>query len=300
MSKKKKKIHTPNPERAAKKAQRLQESLQFNASKRPFKEYASETQLVGLQYMLSSAVGAVTGDNDLSQVQLVSVLPGGVLATKFLDGNNTLVRRVALQATIPPTPDDLAANIAWALQGDEPEDLPRSAPSAPEHAAIAEALRAATVNVTVHSDFGWWTEGKTLEPLVQESINHASAMVQPTRTIEADILGAAWLVDLSDRAQIRWIIPEDEDELLLSMALCYAEGAFGVNEDFHLAGTARAGGLAIIVIDVATEASDSVDSYITTLSSKISDNLSAARSLSTLTSDQLRARDTLRSRQITL
>lgn len=120
----------------------------------------------------------------------------------------------------------------------------------------------------------------------------------PSARLEGDGLVAAWWVDAGEKAHLRWVRPESEDDLMLALARVHAAGGLNLGEGSRYAGSFRTHGLLVPVFDLDPEkhANEWVAATV-----EFGERLAQALAVDApLTSAELRSRDGLRGRQVTL
>lgn len=275
---------------------------------RPFAGFAAECDLVALRAFVASA----TAELDLTsaptnRVTLATILPGavpalvrGIDAAADADGR-TVEGLVAMQTTgelgIADAATNLAAAITWATDahvGDEYE-YPTEEPE------LRDVLDAdSTLKIIVHDDFSWWFAGEsTVPPEVARMLDRANDSIMPTaRLTPASEIGAPWWVDAGDRAHLRWVRPENEDDLMSALARLHAAGHLTLGDGSRFAGSFRTHGLLVPVFDLDNEKHheewyDAVNEFDARLVDALADTAE-------LTGEERRSRDGIRGRQITL
>ncbi|MGH3492826.1 MAG: DUF5926 family protein [Sciscionella sp.] len=267
---------------------------------RPFHGLAGECELVALREFVPSAVVELP----LSQpfdvpVTLGTVLPGAAAALVRTDGSVLVGLQTQLHSN--DVSSDVAASIQWARTAATGDVL--SVP-AQRHDADLPALRElidaeAALIPTLYPDFGWWIpEGVEASGEVAMSLERANAAIMPTERLSS--VQAAYWVDAGERAHLRWVRPEGEDALLAALARLQVRGELDLGEGSRFAGSFRAHGLLVPVWDLDNE---SHPREWEDPAAKLDERLSVALAElaeSSPTEAELRARDGLRGRQITL
>ena len=134
------------------------------------------------------------------------------------------------------------------------------------------------------------------DPETAATIKNANQAIMPSARLAG--LSAAWWVDAGEKAHLRWVRPEDEDDLMMALARLHAAGNLNLGEDSRFAGSFRTHGLLVPVFDLDPEKHpDEWVAAATTLGERLDEALAVDGPLS---SDERRSRDGLRSRQITL
>ena len=123
-------------------------------------------------------------------------------------------------------------------------------------------------------------------------------MIMPSARLEGDGVVAAWWVDAGEKAHLRWVRPEDEDELMLALARVHAAGGLHLGEGSRYAGSFRTHGLLVPVFDLDRELHAQEWASAT---AELGDRLAQALAVDApLTSRRASRRDGLRGRQVTL
>ncbi|WP_227978938.1 DUF5926 family protein [Nocardia spumae] len=305
----KSKRNSPKPD--SNRAQRLAErrAAQEQAAAvvtRPFAGLAAECDLVALREFVPSATATLTLAPAVGAerpVTLATVLPGAVAALVRVGEQPTGFVGAQVQFHSEDPASDLAAAILW-TQGAEPGESLTAASEAAQPAvpALAEVIDAkAELDLTVHQNFQWWIpEGVQPDPQVAATIEQADQAIMPSDRLAlgADSVGAAWWVDAGEKAHLRWVRPEDEDDLMLALARVHAAGGLHLGDGSRFAGSFRTHGLLVPVFDLDRERHP--DEWVAPANEFGARLAEALASDVPLTSDERRSRDGLRSRQVTL
>ncbi|MFT4201169.1 DUF5926 family protein [Gordonia sp. (in: high G+C Gram-positive bacteria)] len=326
MAKKSKRGSGPRPgsnraERVA--ARKERQAAAVAGPKRPFEGLAGECDLVAMRAFVASATARLTllepgppepeltsvvPDDDLgpslqkdgvrNHVNVATVLPG-VVGAMVRDGKGAREGFAALQVDQEPT--DLAASFAaeidWAAHAKTDEQYPGTATDK----TLADLLDVkAPLDITVYEDFSWWyAPGAKLDPAVQEMLQRASATIQPTtRMSPKSGIGAPWWVNAGDKAHLRWVRPEHEDDLMTALARLHSAGQLTLGEGSRFAGSFRTHGLLVPVFDLDVE--QHADHWYDGLDAFDAHLVEAMADKSELTTEQRRSRAGIRTRQVTL
>lgn len=305
MGKSKRNSPKPGGNRAQRLAERkaaLEQAVQTVT--RPFEGLAAECDLVALREFVPSATGTLPLVASVAaerEVVLGTVLPGAVAA--LVRAGEPPVGYVGAQVQFAGADpgSDLAASILW-TQSAEPGDSLTSVESVAGGPKLTDVLDpAAALELTVHQDFDWWVPaGVTPDPQVAATIEQAKQAIMPSARLAlgADSIGAAWWVDAGEKAHVRWVRPEDEDELMAALARLHSAGSLHLGEGSRFAGSFRTHGLLVPVFDLDPERHPS---EWETPAREFGVRLSEALAVGTeLTAAERRSRDGLRSRQVTL
>jgi hypothetical protein len=267
---------------------------------RPFAGVAAECDLVALRAFVASAtVDLPLLAGGANPVRLVTVLPGAGPAL-VREEAGSVVGLVALQ-TQPEHHEPgeaLAAAIRWATESAAGDTL--SEVDTTESGSLAEVLDpSAQLEITVHNDFNWWIDGQgTPDPQIAAMIEQANAAIMPTARLAGDFVGAPWWVDAGERAHLRWIRPEPEDDVMAALARVHAAGGLTLGEGSRFAGSFRTHGLLVPVFDLDNELHPTEwTAGVETFNDRLNEALASDAEL---TSDERRSRDGIRARQVTL
>ena len=208
---------------------------------------------------------------------------------------------IALQEFVPSayfTPEvkgiDRKVNIASVLPG-AVAALLRSAEDGGE---AFVALQTQHRGNNPHRDLAYvlnWV--KNAEPGQSLEVGIADAVL-PSHRIEADIKGAAWWIDPSEKAHIRWVRQEDENQLLDALARLHAAGELHLGEGSKFAGVFRTHGVLVPVWDLDnTKEYNSWSAGLEALDKKLDEALGSSDAL---TADEQKAKQTIISREVTI
>ncbi|MGE3661037.1 MAG: DUF5926 family protein [Pseudonocardia sp.] len=266
---------------------------------RPFAGLAAECDLVAMREFLPSATAPLPmQDAGGRTVTLATVLPGASAALVRPDGEILLGMQV--QTRSGDLSSDLARALNWGLAAEPGSALPVVGPGlAADATRLQDVLDAdAGLDLTLHTDFRWWSTDPEPSADVSATLERANAAIVPTEPITADGVRAAYWVDTGTKAHLRWVRPEPEERLLAALARLHARGELGLGEDTRYAGAFRAHGLLVPVWDLdrdlhPKEWAGPVEAFAV--------RLDAALATGTpLTDAERRARDALSGKQVTL
>lgn len=300
MGKSKRNTPKPGSNRAQRLAERRATREQAAArAARPFEGLALECDLVALREFVPSATALLTLRDGKRPTQLVTVLPGAVAAL-VRDGEEPtayVAAQTRFQSDDPAA--DLAAAVLWS-QTAEPGQSVQEVASDADTPALAEVIAVdVPLDITVHDNFDWWVPaGSAVDPQVAAGIAQANAAIMPSVRLDIpDAVGAAWWVDAGDRAHLRWVRPEPEDDLMAALARVHAAGELTLGEGSRFAGSFRTHGLLVPVFDL--DRTRAADEWVAA-AADFGARLAAAVGDAPLTADERRSRDGIRSRQMTL
>jgi hypothetical protein len=231
------------------------------------------------------------------EVVLSTVLPLAWPAMVRADG------KVFVGLQVPTRSGDISRDLAAAL-----ELALAAAPGSPIQIVglpgpgprLQDLLADAPLDITVHEGFDYWIEGavETDDPDedVAGSMERANATVVPTVRLTG--VEAAYWCRMKERAHLRWVLPESEDEVLNALARIAAEGGLAIGPDTRYVGAFRAHGLLVPVWDLPIDReATQIEEPVAALRRRLDDALASTAPLS---SDERRARAGLTSRQLTL
>lgn len=220
---------------------------------RPFEGLAAETELIALREFVPSATATLTlATPPAREVVLATVLPGAAAGMVRSDG----VAYVGLQVQTRSSDisRDIGRSLRWVLEA-EPDDV-LAVPDTTSEPATGERLQDllaadADVEPQLYADFSWWLpEGDDASGEVAMSLERANAAIMPTERVGP----AAYWVQAGEKAHLRWVRPEPENEVLKALARLSARGELGLGEDSRYAGSFRAHGLLVPVWDLDPDA----------------------------------------------
>jgi hypothetical protein len=264
---------------------------------RPFAGRPDETEWVALREVVPAATAALRlraePDRD---VTLSTVLPLNWPAMVRADG------KVFLGLQVPTRSGDVSRDLGAALElalvstPGTPVQLPGLPVPGPR---LQDLLDDSPIDVTVHEGFDYWIEGAPESDDsddVAASLERANSSVIPTARLTS--VRSAYWCRMKERAHLRWVLPEDEDDALRALARVSVDGGLGIGPDTRYVGAFRAHGLLVPVWDlpVDREAAD-LEQPVAELRARLDEALKATEPLS---ADERRARAGLTSRQLTL
>jgi uncharacterized protein DUF5926/SEC-C motif-containing protein len=270
---------------------------------RPFAGVAAETELIALrEFVPSATVTLPLAEQGEREITLGTVLPMAAAALVRSDGSAFVGLQVPIHSL--DVGRDLVRAVGWALTA-EPGDVLTALPPEDEQDSagrLTELLDTeAALTPELHPDFGWWMPADAQPSSeVALSLERANAAILPTDRLRGDQLTAAYWVDAGERAHLRWVRPEPEEQLLAALARLSARGELDLGENSRFAGSFRAHGLLVPVWDLDREMhAREWDGPAAEFAAKLE---AAVASLDNEppTEAERRARDGLRGRQVTL
>lgn len=220
---------------------------------RPFEGLAAEPELIALREFVPSATAPLTlaepGD---TQVTLASVLPGAAAAMVRADGERFVGLQVQTRSS--DVSRDIGRSLRWVLDAEPGAVLaaPDTTSEPGENERLQDLLAAdAELEPELHEDFSWWMDSDT-EPTgeVALSLERANAAIQPSERIGP----AAYWVHAGEKAHLRWVRQEDENDVLKALARLSVRNELALGEDSRYAGSFRAHGLLVPVWDLDPDA----------------------------------------------
>ncbi|MGH3439052.1 MAG: DUF5926 family protein [Sciscionella sp.] len=265
---------------------------------RPFAGLAAECELVALREFVPSATVELPLGTD-RKITLCTVLP--MAAAGIVRGEHEALVGMQVQTRSGDISRDLGRAVDWAGTAASGAALP-VADTGGEGKRLQDLLAAdAELVPQMHDDFAWWIpDGEESTPEVALSLERANAAIMPTARVEAPGVRAAYWVDAGDKAHLRWVRQEPEEQLLPAMAKLAARGQLTLGEGSRYAGSFRAHGLLVPVWDLdpeshAREWAEPAEA----LGARLADVLSALDA-EPLTESERRSLYGLRGRQVTL
>ncbi|TCO64547.1 SEC-C motif-containing protein [Actinocrispum wychmicini] len=261
---------------------------------RPFEGLAAECELVALREFVPSATVRLPLDATRT-VTLGTVLPLASAALVRATEDEEAFIGLQVQTRSENISRDVAASITWALEA-KPGDVLSLAPSTEQR--LQDLIPAdAVLEPVVHENFNWWLAPDT-EPSgdVALSLERANEAIMPTHRVGP----AAYWTLAGDKAYLRWVRPESEEQLMAAMARLSAAGGLTLGEGSKYAGSFRAHGLLVPVFDLdADPHAREWEKPAAELGDRLAEALSTVAD-KPLTSDERRSRDGLVGRQVTI
>jgi hypothetical protein len=263
---------------------------------RPFEGLAAETDWVALREVVPAATAPLRLRSDADRsVVLSTVLPLAWPAMVRSDGT------IFLGLQVPTRSGDISRDLAAALElalATEPGNPVQLVGLPGPGARLQDLLDDAPLDITVHEGFDYWTEGAVDadDEDVAASLERANATVVPTVRLTG--VESAYWCRMRERTHLRWVLPENEDEVLNALARIAAAGGLGIGPDTRYVGAFRAHGLLVPVWDLpADREAPELEEPVAELRKRLDAALSSTDPLS---SDERRSRAGLMSRQLTL
>lgn len=265
---------------------------------RPFAGLSAEPELVALREFVPCATMELPEAAERRMV-LGTVLP--TAAAAFVRNDDVALIGMQTQTRSGDLSRDLATAIEWAKRAKPGESLAVVPPPTEADTSRLQDLMPAGTELAqqLHEDFSWWLpEGAEPNDEVAASIEQANQAIMPT--IALDGLPGAYWVAAGDKAHLRWVRSEPEDQLLGALARLHARGELALGEGSRFAGSFRAHGLLVPVWDLDPEPhAREWESAAASLGERLTAAL-AELETEPLSGTERRALDGLRGRQITL
>ncbi len=256
---------------------------------------ASEPDWVALHDLVPAATATLTLKDADRSVTLCTLLPMAWPALVRQNGDVLLAAQT--QTSSADVARDLGDALARALAADPgtpvpPRPLPADAPHLTDLIDAGQPLQ-----VLVHSGFDFWLEdADAADESARAGLERANEVVSPTARL-ASVEGAYWM-QLGDRRQVRWVLPEDEVPLVDALARLQVDAGLELAMGTRFLGSFRASGLVVPVWDLpdGTEV-DEVEDAATDFRARLDAALADEAPLS---GAGRRARESLRARQLTV
>jgi hypothetical protein len=264
---------------------------------RPFEGLTGECDWVAMREIVPSATATVTLNAEFGggEVTVATVLPMAWPALHRADETLLIGLQTAGSTGDPSRSLADALLKARALEPGTPVtegELPGPGPRLQD--LLMPGL---SFDVTVHEGFEFWfAEADDLTPEVRDSLEQANGSAVPTKRLSS--VEAAYWVQMGARRHLRWVLPDDEFEVLDGLARLHAAGGSALLDGSRYVGSFRAHGLIVPVWDLAedTEA-DELEKPIVDFEQRLR---TAMASTTPLTADERRAKAGVVSRQLTL
>ncbi|MBO0839641.1 MAG: hypothetical protein J2O49_02335, partial [Sciscionella sp.] len=235
------------------------------------------------------------------EITLGTVLP--MAAAAIVRDESSALLGMQVQAHSADIGRDVAAAIRWALSASPGESLPVAEGTGnADVPPLVELIDPDTeLDPLLHKDFSWWLpDGSEPSGEVGVALERANAAIMPTERLTADGVRAAYWVDAGEKAHLRWVRPEPEEQLLAALARLSVLGELTLGENSRYAGSFRAHGVLVPVWDLdpemhAREWAEPARRF----AGRLTDALGSVAD-QPLTEQERRARDGLRGRQVTL
>ena len=219
---------------------------------RPFQGLVDEPEWIALRELVPAASAPLKlapalveryGDRP---VTLATVLPMAWPAMTKPDGRVLIGLQRHVQSG--DVSRDLSVALLRALE--TPPGQTVGVPALPgEGPRLQDVLENAPLDITVHSGFEFWLDDDAGDdPNVRASLERANASIFPTVRLAA--APATYWCRVSDRAHVRLVLGDDEDQALDALSRLSAGGGLLLGDGTKFAGMFRAHGLVAPVWDL--------------------------------------------------
>lgn len=218
---------------------------------RPFAGLTDEADVIAMREMVPAATAPVTLRPDVADadraVVLCTLLPGAAPGLVRQDG--TIWLGLQVQHAFGDPSRELAAVLEKALAA-RPGDVVGLTTAPGDGPRLQDLLTDAPLEVTVHDGFDFWVADVD-DPTgaIASSLEAANAAAHPTARLTS-VEGAYW-TDVSTKEHLRWVMPvDDEEQLLSALARLHAAGTDSLVEGSRLVGMFRTHGVLVPVWDL--------------------------------------------------
>lgn len=223
---------------------------------RPFEGLTDEPEWVALRELVPAASAPLTLRPEIIEefgdrpVTLSTVLPMAWPAMSRRDGQVFIGLQRHVQSG--DVSRDLAVAILAGLRT-TPGD-PVSVPALPgEGPRLQDVLVDGPLEITMQDGFEYWLDDDQLQDAsVKASLERANASIYATVRLSA-AKAAYWCRIAPDKGHVRWVLGDDEDRGLDTLARLSAAGELLLRDDTKFAGMFRAHGLLVPVWDIPGE-----------------------------------------------
>jgi Family of unknown function (DUF5926)/SEC-C motif len=262
---------------------------------RPFAGLTSEADVIALRELVPAATAPLTLTGSDRTVVLCSLLPMAAPALVRQDG--TIWLGLQVQHGFGDPSRDLGAVLEKALAA-EPGEVVGLVDPPGDGNRLQDLVSDAPLEVTVHDGFDFWVADVD-DPTgsVHASLEAANAAAHPTARLES--VEAAYWTDVGSKEHLRWVMPHDDEEQLLSaLARVHAAGKDRIVDGARLVGMFRVHGVLVPVWDLPVGTGPEVlegpaKQFAADLAAALADS-------SPLTAEERSARSGLANRQLTI
>lgn len=222
---------------------------------RPFEGLTDEPEWIALRELVPAATAPLRLAPDLvtefgeRDVLLATVLP--VAAPAMVQPTGRVLLGLQRHQQSGDVSRDLAEALLCALRTEPGRQV--SVPPLPGPGPrLPDVLVDAPLEISLHESFEFWLDpGAANDPTVQASLERADAAIYPTVRLTA--ARAAYWCQVPEKAHVRWVLPDDEDAALDTLAHLNAAGTLTLGEETKFAGMFRAHGRLVPVWDLPEE-----------------------------------------------
>jgi hypothetical protein len=162
---------------------------------------------------------------------------------------------------------------------------------------LQDILDDGPLDITLRDTFQFWLDDETNDdPEVRASLERANSSIYPTVRMSG-VRGAYWC-QVPDRSHMRWVLPDDEDAALDSLARLHADAGLLLGAQTKFAGMFRAHNRLVPVWDLPLETpAEEWEAPMAGMAKRYAEALAVREPL---TASERRARQGLIGRQVTL
>jgi len=222
----------------------------------PFDGLTDEAEWIALRELVPSATAPLRLHPRLvekygeREITLATILPMAWPAMVKPDGRIMLGLQRHVQSGDPNR--DLAVALLSALETEPGQSVAVPALPGPGE-RLADVLAEGPLDITMHETFGFWLdEGQGDEPGVAASMESANNAIAPT--VKLSGAPAAYWTRMGEKAHVRWVLPQPENDALEALARLSAAGELTLGENTKFAGMFRAHGRLVPVWDLPPDA----------------------------------------------
>ncbi|MCZ4499778.1 MAG: motif protein [Marmoricola sp.] len=262
----------------------------FNA--RPFGGLVGESDLIALREFVPAATVPLKLKGSDREVLLATLLPGA--APALVRESGAIWLGLQVQHAYGDPSRDLAAVLALALEA-EPGTMVGLTENPGEGPRFQDLVEDGFA-VTVHDGFDFWFADVEESDGMAAVLEQANGSISPT--VRLDGVDAAYWTALGEREFLRWVRPEDEDQLLDALSRLHAAGEDHLVEGGRLIGMFRAHGVLAPVWDLPRgTGAEALVAPVAAFADLLASTLADARPLTT---EERSVRSGLASRQVTI
>ena len=262
---------------------------------RPFAGLEGEADIIAMREIVPAATAPVKLRDGDRSVVLCSLLPGAAPALVRQDG--TVWLGLQVQHSFGDPSRDLGAVLEKALDA-EPGEVVGLTTAPAEGNRLQDLLVDEPLDVAVHSGFDFWVADVD-DPTgaVAASLEAANAAAHPSIRLES--VDAAYWTDVGTKEHLRWVMPaDDEEQLLTGLARLHAAGKDSLVDGSRLVGMFRTQGVLVPVWDLPLGTGAEV---LEKPAARFAEDLATAvADAAALTPEERSARSGLANRQLTI
>ncbi len=218
---------------------------------RPFEGLDDEPDWIALRELVPAATAPLRLASELAEkhgeqsITLATVLPMAWPALKKPDGRIFLGLQRGTQSG--DVSRDLALSLLMALEAEPGGPVLGPALPGAGH-RLQDVLADGRLDITVRDGFDFWLDENGEDPEVKASLERANASIFPT--VKLGAAPAAYWCRFPEKAHLRWVLADDEDDALTALSRLAASGALTLGAGTKFAGMFRAHGLLVPVWDL--------------------------------------------------